>query len=93
MYTIRVLALAALLPIAGAAFAEDVKPGQAPTSNVGDAVPKMKGGCADKDMADKKATGTEATKAVGEAVPTMTADATDCLKDAETEKMDDDAKK
>lgn len=91
---IRALTVASILSLTVPAFAaEEAKPGEGPTAAVGEAVPTMKGDCADKANVDTKAPGTEATEATGKAVPTMTAKAEDCLKDAESEKMDTEAKK
>lgn len=75
-------AAAASLLFLGGAIAEqktEVKPGNAPTESVGDAVPTMKEGCPETHVqAEAQKQEHPPTEAVGEAVPEMkTADAGD----------------
>lgn len=75
MKSIAIIAAASLLSL-GSAFAQEqdkteVKPGNAPTKSVGEAVPTMTDKCPDQAGVDTKAQGTEATEVTGEAVPTM----------------------
>lgn len=75
MKSLVIIAAASLLSL-GSALAQEqekteVKPGNAPTKSVGEAVPAMKDKCPGQAGVDAKAPGTEATEATGAAVPAM----------------------
>jgi hypothetical protein len=75
MRSIMIIAAASLFSLGGALAQEqektEVKPGNAPTKSVGEAVPTMKDNCPGQTGVDTKAPGTQATEATGQAVPTM----------------------